>query len=271
MKLEIHKYEGAGNDFVIIDSRGRQVPDHKEFIAALCHRRFGIGADGVMILADDSQVDFAMRYFNADGSEATLCGNGSRCISLFARHCGIVEDDFAFRAVDGIHRARFVDIRGEAATVCVEMMPVGKIETLMDGWFLDTGSPHYVTLCPDVSKIDVPLLGRELRYMPQLEPYNGANINFMQIAGPDQIRLRTYERGVEDETLACGTGSVAAALTASMLNEGIDQVTVHAVGGDLSVNFRHLPDGGFDRITLTGPARRVFTGTIDTDNFGRRR
>ncbi|MEZ4985399.1 MAG: diaminopimelate epimerase [Saprospiraceae bacterium] len=225
------KYHGAGNDFVIVNHFNEVVLPHPSpaDIAALCHRHFGIGSDGLMILERDEAADFRMQYFNADGHESTLCGNGSRCIVAFAHHLGIIEDTCVFRAIDGLHQA----VVGDNGDIAIEMNPVTDVQPILQGVFLNTGSPHYVQQVAQLTDIDITLQGRALRQNSAFAP-GGSNINF--ISGDyHQLSIATYERGVEGETLACGTGVTAAAIYA-VKQAGLTgdfTIPVEAKGGSL--------------------------------------
>lgn len=267
MAVSFHKYEGAGNDFIIIDNRAGTFGALEEIVRALCDRRFGIGADGLMLLEEDREAQFRMRYFNSDGPEATMCGNGGRCMALFARHLEIGDKRLLFNGPDGPHEADIIGAHGESGTVSLLMGHVAAVETMGDGFFADTGSPHFVMFTDDVDAVDVFGEGRKLRNSEMLAAAGGANINFVQRTGAGSVKIRTYERGVEDETLACGTGAVAAALAFAQSNDmGEGSVKVAARGGDLEVSFRRT-GGGFHDIWLTGPARRVFSGEFLIENF----
>ncbi len=258
MAIRFHKYQGAGNDFIMIDDRNRDFNLDKAAIAQLCDRRFGIGADGLILLQEDQDYDFRMVYFNADGGEGSLCGNGGRCAVRFAQDLGLIDDRTRFTAVDGEHVASL-----DEEVVRLGMGDVNGIEKLGEAWFLNTGSPHYVEFVPDVDKVDVVGKGRAIRYGALYGPRGGTNVNFAEVAGENHLRVRTYERGVEDETLACGTGVTGCALTAAEIFGWTGPVKVEVPGGELSVEFnRKEPAGVFSDIYLTGPARYVFQGSI---------
>ena len=268
MPTAFAKYEGAGNDFILIDNRnGIFVPDGGT-IARLCDRHFGIGADGLMTLGPAEGCDCAMRYFNADGSEGEMCGNGARCFALFAHHLGIAKDRIRFVAVDGPHTARLCHADAAKGVIELEMTAIEAIEELDEGVSLDTGVPHYVEFVPCVERVDLLGRGRMLRYDTRRFP-RGTNVDFVEIEGPGRLRMRTYERGVENETLACGTGAVAAAIAANYCHRHDTSAYEVAVpGGLLQVRFSHEPGTrNYTDIRLTGPARRVFTGAFDSENF----
>lgn len=256
MELSFYKYHGAGNDFILVDNRSGAIQLQVSQIAALCHRRFGIGADGLMLLQEVPDADFEMVYYNADGNESTMCGNGGRCIAAFAHHLGIAGADMRFKAVDGMHKAR---IRPDG-TVALHMQDVQQIGFEEDHVILDTGSPHYIQWVDDVSRIDVFGEGRAIRNREAFQP-KGINVNFVQRAGGDLL-IRTYERGVEDETLACGTGVTAAAIAAVGAETGHFHIPVRAVGGMLSVSFEKKDAGTAEDIVLTGGAVFVFKGIV---------
>lgn len=267
MRVQFEKYEGVGNDFIIVDNRDAVFDPTPEAVSSLCNRRFGIGADGMMLLERDPEYDFRMRYFNSDGPEATMCGNGGRCIALFALRAGVAGTVMTFSAVDGVHRGEVLSCSGARGVVALSMSDSSHIEEFAGGYFIDTGSPHYVVFVEDADAVDVFAEGRRMRRMDEFIRRGGANINFVQVLPGGALKIRTYERGVEDETLACGTGAVAAAAIASHVRfPGRDTFELKAAGGRLGVSFR--PDGGiFRNVVLTGPARCVFTGVFDTENF----
>lgn len=261
-QLAFTKYQGAGNDFIMIDQRVEAYlrREDQAVIERLCHRRFGIGADGLILLQNKEDYDFEMVYFNADGRESTLCGNGGRCIVAFARELGIIEGEAYFWAIDGPHRARLLD----NGWVALQMQDVGAVETGEGFYYLNTGSPHYVAFVDDVAAVDVFAEGRKVRYNERFRT-EGTNVNFVSPSASG-IAVATYERGVEDETLACGTGVTAAALALHLhqrAGEGMRQIPIQAKGGRLEVHFRYDPATGFHDIWLHGPAERVFHGTVD--------
>lgn len=259
MQIEFYKYQGTGNDFVIMDNRdGRYSGLTTEQVNFLCNRRFGIGADGLMLLNLQDGYDFAMRYYNADGRESTMCGNGGRCLVKFAWDMGLRRPQYHFIAVDGPHDA----VVTEKGTVNLKMMDVSDVKPYEDAMVLQTGSPHYVKIVSDTDIIDVVTEGRGIRYNGDFAPQGGINVNFLQITGDGSIRVRTYERGVEDETYSCGTGVTAAALVAAHNENGFNHVAVSTKGGELSVEFDKLGESRFENIWLCGPAEQVFKGTI---------
>lgn len=258
MRRHFFKYQGTGNDFVILDNRTGEHAFSREQIAALCHRRFGIGADGLMLLNTHPDHHFEMKYYNADGRESTLCGNGGRCLVKFAADRGLVHPLYRFVAIDGVHEARI----GENGTVALKMNDVTSVRSQFGKHVLNTGSPHYVETTRDVMGLDVYAAGRAVRYNDEFRD-QGINVNFVErTEEPDRIIVRTYERGVEDETLSCGTGVTAAALVNYHNENGYNYVNVQTKGGTLAVEFEKSEEG-FKNIWLIGPATFVFRGEID--------
>ncbi len=252
-----YKYQGTGNDFIIIDNRDFSFKAGKDTIMRLCDRRFGIGADGLMMLEKSKNSDFHMRYFNCDGNEATMCGNGGRCIAAFALKKGITGKKVSFTGADGKHFA-FAENSG---TVHLEMNDVKGASRNGEAWILNTGSPHYVEFRENVEKIDLEVEGKKIRYSDTFKP-DGINVNFAERKG-DELFIRTYERGVEGETLSCGTGSVAAAIASFLKSGGNTTLRINTRGGKLTVSFKAADKGCFTSINLSGPAVYVFSGTIE--------
>lgn len=256
--MTFYKYQGTGNDFVIVDNRS-QLIDQKDSkrIGTICNRRFGIGADGFILLENDENADFKMVYYNADGNESTMCGNGGRCIVAFAKFLNIIENETEFIAIDGLHKAKI-----ENGLVHLQMQDVSKIESFENYMFLDTGSPHHVELVSELKDFEVKSNGARIR---NGAPYNeaGSNVNFVEQLSAEKFAVRTYERGVEDETLSCGTGVTAVAL--AMHKSGktkADQISLQTQGGPLNVTFSPN-DNGYDNIWLIGPAEQVFKGEVE--------
>ncbi|EAR15872.1 diaminopimelate epimerase [Robiginitalea biformata] len=256
MEQLFYKYQATGNDFILIDNRLGGFPGNdSSHIANLCHRRFGIGADGLILLENDPGADFRMVYFNSDGRPGSMCGNGGRCITAFAKFLGIVGDTCRFVASDGLHEAR---ISGES--VSLRMADVGEIRHKKNYSFLNTGSPHHVQEVSGLEAYDVDREGKRLRYSLYGEP--GSNINFVELQPDGVLHVRTYERGVEAETYSCGTGVTAAAIAMEAQGKHPEQPTrIRTRGGDLEVAFRK-DAGAYTDIWLTGPARMVFKGTL---------
>lgn len=259
MTLHFYKYEGTGNDFVIIDDREELFQFGQSAIEKICDRKYGIGADGLILLRNDSEVHFKMVYFNSDGNESSMCGNGGRCITHLAHYAGMTGQTARFRAIDGIHQGQIE----EDNIINLSMQGVNHIEVLNDIYILDTGSPHYVKFVENTNDIDLIDYGRSIRNSP---PYNekGINVNVVEKLDMDTIFVRTYERGVEDETLSCGTGVVAAALC-HHLNSKDKTATnykVHTKGGNLEVAFIPTDNSSFKEIWLKGPVSMVYSGDI---------
>jgi diaminopimelate epimerase len=255
--LHFYKYHGAGNDFIIIDNRvDRFDKADQPLIAKLCNRRFGIGADGLMLLQNHDHSDFKMVYFNSDGHEGSLCGNGGRCITAFANHLGIIGKHTRFMATDGIHEAEVVN----PGYVRLKMTDISHIETGDDFFYLNTGSPHYVTFTDKLMQKDVYDEGRKIRFNERFRE-EGTNVNFVEFQ-KEGLFVRTYERGVENETFACGTGIVASAISAALkINSDITSFPVRALGGNLVVKFERKKNQ-FQNIWLEGPAEFVYSGDI---------
>ncbi|AEM69065.1 Diaminopimelate epimerase [Allomuricauda ruestringensis DSM 13258] len=256
MELQFFKYQGTGNDFVIIDNRQDVFPkNNTKLVAELCDRRFGIGADGLILLENDNLSDFKMVYFNADGAESSMCGNGGRCLVAFAHYLGVIEKETTFNAVDGLHHATV-----EGDIVNLKMIDVDKIHEKQNHSFLDTGSPHHVQLVKELKKFDVQKEGKKLRYGIYGE--SGSNINFVEQKQDNAFDVRTYERGVEGETFSCGTGVTAVALAMHQSGKtAANEVHIHTIGGDLTISFEKK-GGKYSNIFLKGPATQVFKGTI---------
>ncbi|MDQ3108396.1 MAG: diaminopimelate epimerase [Bacteroidota bacterium] len=259
MKRTFYKYEGTGNDFILFDDR-ENVFDHSDtkLIAHLCNRRFGIGADGLMLLRNKQGYDFEMVYFNSDGNPSSMCGNGGRCISRFAVDIGAVnKHEVTFLAIDGAHTA----IIGPE-TVKLKMNDVKEIESGAGFFYLSTGSPHYVKFTTNVPAMDVVSEGKKIRNSERFIK-EGTNVNFVA-EDNGGIFVRTYERGVEDETLSCGTGVTASALAAALkgIASSAEKCAVHTRGGNLSVHFKRDGDQ-FTNVWLEGPATFVFKGEIE--------
>ncbi len=259
MQIEFYKYQGTGNDFVILDNRdGAYSALTTEQVRLLCDRRFGIGADGLMLLNLRQGYDFEMKYYNADGRESSMCGNGGRCLVKFAYHRGIHRETYRFIAVDGEHEAE-IDLDG---TVSLKMLDVSTIVSENGSFILNTGSPHYILMVDEIQKLDVFEEGRKIRYSETFAQ-EGINVNFVKHIDEDEIYVRTYERGVEDETLSCGTGVTAAALACYHNDTGFNHVVVQTRGGTLEVEYDRLADQSYQNVWLSGPAESVFSGAIE--------
>lgn len=267
MKIKFYKYEGTGNDFIIIDNRDGSFVAGPALINALCHRKTGIGADGLMLLEEDGERDFRMHYFNADGGEVAMCGNGGRCIALFAHHIGIGGKVKRFNSMDGPHDAEIIAAGDNEGLVRISLTDVYDINLTGRHAFLNTGVPHVVRIENDVMSVDVEKDGAEIRYSSEYEPYGGANANFAEVTGDGILKVRTYERGVEGETLACGTGAAASAIAVNkMLQPNISDFSIDVPGGMLKVSFKRNGDE-FTDVKLEGPVRRVYEGFFDPAVF----
>lgn len=255
--ITFNKYHGTGNDFIIIDNR-KQVfnPADTAIIRAMCDRRTGIGADGLILIGRSDDHDFEMKYFNSDGLESTMCGNGGRCAADYAIRAGIAGKKLVFRAIDGLHQAE-----AEGGIIRLQMNDVSNARLIRDNYFINTGSPHYILFRNNVMTIDVGTEGKEIRWADYLPP-GGANVNFAEVNG-NKLFVRTYERGVEGETLSCGTGATASAIAAALSGQIVSMpVEVQTKGGELNVSFR-IKENKITDIRLSGPATPVFKGVID--------
>lgn len=257
MDFEFYKYHGAGNDFVIIDNRNKQFPQNDiDLIQKVCFRRFGIGSDGLILISDDGESDFYMDFYNPDASRS-FCGNGSRCAVMFAYHLGMIGEQCSFRSIHGINEAWVINDR----TVRLKMFDVDGVEVGEDYYYLNTGSPHYNIYTDKVEEVKLIPLAHEIRYGDRFRQ-EGTNVNLIQVLDRGSIKVRTYERGVEDETWACGTGVTACAITQVLKNnwQGKNKIEVEANGGNLTVELDRDAEAHFKDIYLTGPAEFVFKG-----------
>ena len=261
MNIPFYKYQGTGNDFIIVDNRQDVLGTYSDkLIQKLCDRRLGIGADGFIVLRDHKGYDFAMVYHNADGSQS-LCGNGSRCAVHLAKQLGIIDQEAYLLTTDGAHQAYIKE-----DLIHVQLGDVAQIQALPDGYWLTTGSPHYVAWVEDWEGLDVYKAGKQIRNSPPFQK-QGVNVNFVRLEKANTLSVRTYERGVEDETLSCGTGVTAAALVASTKGY-VSPVTIKTQGGTLQVRFTKENSQHFQDIYLIGPAKMVFQGKIDIRCIG---
>jgi diaminopimelate epimerase len=256
MELHFYKYQGTGNDFILLDNRKGNIHLDSGQIARLCDRHMGIGADGLMLLEQKKGYDFHMVYYNSDGNESTMCGNGGRCITRFAERLGIIGTHASFMAIDGAHKA----VINDNDTITLHMSNVNGMDTFSDYCLLNTGSPHYVKEVADVANTDVVGEGRTIRHRQDFEP-NGINVNFVQ-AIENGISVRTYERGVENETLSCGTGVTASAIASTGVATGYFDIMVQTPGGILQVTFTKTTATSAEDVTLRGAADFVFEGNI---------
>ena len=259
MILEFYKYQGTGNDFVMIDNRSNFFPkENTQLVAHLCDRRFGIGADGLILLDNDTDTDFRMVYYNSDGNLSSMCGNGGRCLVAFAKKLNIIQNETTFIATDGLHYATVAD----DGVVSLQMIDVEEIKNTSEYSFLNTGSPHHVQLVADLEHYNVKENGAAIRYSA-LYGKPGSNVNFVKKIDATTFALRTYERGVEDETLACGTGATAVAIAMNAIGQtDLNTINIQVEGGKLAVSF-DKNNGKYSNVFLKGPAEFVFKGTIE--------
>lgn len=261
MKIHFYKYQATGNDFVIIDAREENIILSKENIKFLCHRHFGIGSDGLIIFENSDKADFSMQFFNPDGSGGMMCGNGGRSIVKFAADKGVIKDKCTFLAPDGLHSAT---IEGE--NISLKMTTPTLFQAHKDGFYINTGTSHFVVFENNLEKIDIIKKGRALRNDERFLTYKGCNVNFVEEIKDKNLKIQTYERGVEDLTLACGTGICAAALTYSVkkgLENSNHTINISAQGGNLKVEFEKKENNTFDNVHLIGEAKKVFEGEIE--------
>ncbi|MCF7568160.1 diaminopimelate epimerase [Sabulilitoribacter arenilitoris] len=257
MKQTFYKYQGTGNDFVMIDNRQQNFDkNNTKLVSLLCDRRFGIGADGLILLENHDTHDFKMVYYNADGNQSSMCGNGGRCLVAFAKKLGIISNKAVFEAIDGLHHATI-----EGDIVKLQMQNVDAVENHNSHIFLDTGSPHHVQFEASIDDFDIKTKGAKIRYGA---PYNeaGSNVNFVWKESDTSFKVRTYERGVENETLSCGTGVAAVAIAMHYIGETEKKlITLQTQGGNLQVSF-NIENGVYNNVWLIGPAKMVFQGEI---------
>lgn len=257
MDLKFYKYQGTGNDFVIIDNRNNTFDkNNAQLISKICNRKFGIGADGLMLLENAEQSDFKMIYYNADGNESSMCGNGGRCIVAFAKLLNIIKSTCTFIAIDGLH---YASIKGNV--VNLQMINVTEINVFENHIFLDTGSPHHVTFTNNLTKFDVYNEGKKIRNgSPYFE--KGTNVNFVEQINNETFKVRTYERGVENETLSCGTGVTAVAISVHKTNKTVSKnIKLETQGGSLEVSFE-VENNTYKNIFLKGLTTLVFNGNF---------
>jgi len=256
MQIEFYKYQGTGNDFVIVDNRNLEF-DKKNtpLIAQLCNRRFGVGADGLILLEEHPSADFRMVYYNADGRLSSMCGNGGRCIVHFARFLGIISSETVFEAIDGLHKASIAENQ-----VVLKMNDVSEVSVTEKFAFLDTGSPHHVAMVDNLDDFNVYSEGKKIRFNTYGK--EGANVNFVSQEANDTFSVRTYERGVENETLSCGTGVTAVAIAMHAMGKSTAKIIkLKTPGGNLEVSFQKTLKS-YENICLKGPVSQVFKGFL---------
>jgi diaminopimelate epimerase len=264
LELRFHKYQGTGNDFILVDGRETRFDAPPHAIARLCDRRFGIGADGLIVLTKVAGFDFGMTYYNSDGRESTMCGNGGRCIMAFADFLSLTHSKALFLAADGPHDGEILSKQGNNYRVRIRMNDVSDIVRWQEDLFLNTGSPHLVRFAGSIKDIDLVSIARPVRYDPHFAP-GGTNVNLVE-EKDNGLFVRSYERGVEDETLSCGTGVTASALAFAYRKQIQNRtVAITTLGGELQVSFIRRDDGGFTDIWLEGPAVRVFDTVMSSE------
>jgi diaminopimelate epimerase len=256
MHLNFSKYQATGNDFVLVDNRLLQHSFSSIEIQKICDRRFGVGADGLILIEADTHSDFKMIYYNSDGSQS-LCGNGCRSAINFAHHLGLINKQTNFSAFDGMHKGELL----ADGTIRLQMADVNAVKKMGENFFIDTGSPHFVKFVKDLPNYPVALEGKAIRFSSSFQP-SGTNANFAELKRNNTVAMRTYERGVEDETFSCGTGATAVALAASCKNYS-SPIFIEVKGGSLSVEFKTSQSGTFHDVFLIGPAKMVFQGQLE--------
>lgn len=258
MGLKFSKYHGNGNDFVMVNNINSSVNLSTEAIAEICNRHLGIGADGLIMINNSELADFKMLYYNSDGNIASMCGNGGRCAAAFAFVNGIAEKDMSFVAFDGIHKAGVLNVNDEMTDfeISLSMSDVKNVEENDNYMFMDTGSPHYIEFVDHLAEFEVVNLGRKTRYSEKFHP-GGTNVNFVELS-KNRVFVRTYERGVENETLSCGTGVTATAI-ATYIKTGRKDIDIHTIGGDFNVKLDKVKNT-FTNIVLRAPVKSVFNG-----------
>jgi diaminopimelate epimerase len=255
--MDFYKYQGTGNDFILVDDRNHTFNYSQTEIERFCDRRFGIGADGLILLQNQEGFDFRMVYYNADGNEGSMCGNGGRCIVRFAHDLRLFQTETRFLAVDGEHLASVEDL-----DISLKMSDTTSM-VLKDGiHYYNTGSPHLVIYTEELESFDVFKEGKNIRYNEFWSRNGGTNVNFVEVLDENRIKVRTYERGVEDETYSCGTGVTACALDMAVSKGSSSPINILTKGGELNVSFGRNSNGGFENIYLKGPAKRVFNGVL---------
>jgi diaminopimelate epimerase len=266
MQTKFYKYQGTGNDFVMIDNRSLKFPKNDtKLIEKLCDRRFGIGADGLILLENDDstdlsseKIDFKMVYYNSDGNQSSMCGNGGRCLVAFAKKLNVIQDKAVFIAVDGLHHAKI----NKDDTVTLQMIDVTEIKVDSNYVFLNTGSPHHVLMVYDLANIEVKAEGSKIRYS-KLYGQSGSNVNFVKQVSENEFSIRTYERGVEDETLSCGTGATAVAIAMDATKKSnSNNIIINVEGGKLEVSFTEENEV-YKNVCLKGPATFVFETSLN--------
>ncbi|MCK9163348.1 MAG: diaminopimelate epimerase [Bacteroidales bacterium] len=258
------KYHGIGNDFILIDNRRKDFQLSDKEIQLICDRHFGVGSDGLILLERSFGVDFKMIFYNPDATKDMMCGNGGRCIVAFARHIGIVKIKYKFEAPDGIHTAEvFEKLRRNKLNIKLSLLDVDNIVEYTDGQFINSGTAHFVSFVNNLSELDINTLGSKIRHDKRFSDIMGTNANFVEIIAPGKLNIRTFERGVEGETLACGTGITASAIAyVDRYNIQENPIIINAKGGELKVYYTKTPDNRYTNIFLEGFAEKVFEGVF---------
>ena len=257
------KYQASGNDFVLIDNRFKEYSFTEEQIQKICHRHFGIGSDGLILLENSTEADFLMKFYNPDGSSDMMCGNGGRSIVAFAKSLSIIDKETSFIAPDGLHFAQIISWENNHSLVKLSLKDVSEITLFDDGQYLNTGTSHFVREVEDASQINLKEEGKAIRYDKRFEKYKGTNANFIQVVEQGLLKIRTYERGVEDETLSCGTGITASAIAyADKYKLNLSPITIQSKGGELKVFFEKTSQNTYSNIFLQGSVEKVFEGVI---------
>jgi diaminopimelate epimerase len=260
MKISFSKYHGAGNDFIIIHNLDKRVRLTTQQIAAICHRNTGVGADGLIVLLPSEETDFEMKYYNSDGAEGTMCGNGGRCITAFAYQNGITGKKCEFTAINGRHKGEIIESPDNSLRTRISLQEVTGVETYNDNFVVNTGSPHFVKFVENLHQMDLVQEGKKIRWSKKFQP-EGLNVNFVGI-DEGRLTVKTYERGVENTTLSCGTGVTAAAIAYSLRTGKVEPFyDVTTMGGQLRVRFNRSGDR-FTDVELEGPVAHVFDGII---------
>tara|TARA_B100001996_G_scaffold255866_1_gene198829 strand:+ start:6470 stop:7252 length:783 start_codon:yes stop_codon:yes gene_type:complete len=259
MKIKFQKYQGTGNDFIIINNNSLSFPNkNKDLIKSLCDRKFGIGSDGLILINPSTKTDFEMVYFNSDGNLGSMCGNGARCSAKFAQNQKIIKNNTIFNTCDGKHSAEIIE-----NNIFLSMKNVSNIKSYKKDLLIDTGSPHYIKTVDDLEKYDVYKEGKKIRNSFKFNNNGGVNVNFVQVVSNSEFYVRTFERGVEDETLSCGTGVTAVALAMFYLKKtNSKKIKIKTRGGDLKVNF-NVSKNDYTDIKLIGSVEMIFSGEIE--------
>ena len=261
--MKFTKMHGAGNDYIYVDCTQSVIDNPSQVAIDLSDRHFGIGSDGLILLENSTEADFLMKFYNPDGSSDMMCGNGGRSIVAFAKSLSIIDKETSFIAPDGLHFAQIISWENNHSLVKLSLKDVSEITLFDDGQYLNTGTSHFVREVADVSQINLKEEGKEIRYDKRFEKYKGTNANFIQVVEQGLLKIRTYERGVEDETLSCGTGITASAIAyAEKYKLNLSPITIQSKGGELKVFFEKTSQNTYSNIFLQGSVEKVFEGVI---------